>query len=251
MAKQSKKENETAKAPAKVPAKAQPRPPPRPPPRSCRTGAAAGPAPAGSGTWTKFGPNLAKTLGRKNVLALPKIQKIVVNMGVGEATTEKKHLDEAVDALSQITGQKPLIAKARQSVAGFKLREGMPIGAQGHAPRRADVRVFGPADFAGAAPRPRLSRAEPQRVRRPRQLQPRLAEQLVFPELNPDKFHRVQGMNVTIVTSTESNDEARELLKSFGMPFAAPAGRRDTRIEDSGSRSDLVKTPSSILNPQS
>jgi large subunit ribosomal protein L5 len=170
-------------------------------------------------------PKLAQSLGRKNVLSLPKLQKIVVNMGVGEATTEKKHLDEAVDALSQITGQKPLIAKARQSVAGFKLREGMPIGA------KVTLRGARMYEFLDRL----ISLALP-RVRDFRGLNPNgfdgrgnyslgLSEQLVFPELNPDKFHRVQGMNVTIVTSTDSNDEARELLREFGMPFAAPAAK--------------------------
>src|SRR5688572_32201743 len=146
-------------------------------------------------------------------------------MGVGEATAEKKHLDEAVDALSQITGQKPLIAKARQSVAGFKLREGMPIGA------KVTLRGARMYEFLDRL----ISLALP-RVRDFRGLNPNgfdgrgnyslgLQEQLVFPELNPDKFHRVQGMNVTIVTSTASNDEARELLREFGMPFAAPTAK--------------------------
>jgi large subunit ribosomal protein L5 len=205
MAKQSKKEKEAAKAPAeKTPA---------PVPRLQKRYA------------DEIRPGLAKALNRKNLLAVPKIQKIVVNMGVGEATAEKKHLDEAVDALSQITGQRPLIAKARKSVAGFKLREGMPIGA------KVTLRGARMYEFLDRL----ISLALP-RVRDFRGLNPNgfdgrgnyslgLSEQLVFPELNPDKFHRVQGMNVTIVTTTESNDEARELLKGFGMPFAAPGGK--------------------------
>jgi large subunit ribosomal protein L5 len=205
MAKQPKKEKESAKAPAEK------SPPPVPRLRQRYM--------------DEIRPTLAKALGRKNILALPKLQKIVVNMGVGEATAEKKHLDEAVDALSQITGQKPLIAKARKSVAGFKLREGMPIGA------KVTLRGARMYEFLDRL----ISLALP-RVRDFRGLNPNgfdgrgnyslgLQEQLVFPELNPDKFHRVQGMNVTIVTSTDSNDEARELLKSFGMPFAAPGGK--------------------------
>jgi large subunit ribosomal protein L5 len=205
MAKQSKKEKEAAKAPEEK----TPAPVPRLQTRYV----------------DEIRPKLAKSLGRKNVLSLPKLQKIVVNMGVGEATTEKKHLDEAVDALSQITGQKPLIAKARQSVAGFKLREGMPIGA------KVTLRGARMYEFLDRL----ISLALP-RVRDFRGLNPNgfdgrgnyslgLSEQLVFPELNPDKFHRVQGMNVTIVTSTDSNDEARELLREFGMPFAAPAAK--------------------------
>ena len=205
MAKQPKKEKDSAKAPAEQ------APPPVPRLRKRYL--------------DEIRPGLAKSLGRDNVMALPKLQKIVVNMGVGEATAEKKHLDEAVDALSQITGQKPLIAKARQSVAGFKLREGMPIGA------KVTLRGARMYEFLDRL----ISIALP-RVRDFRGLNPNgfdgrgnyslgLQEQLVFPELNPDKFHRVQGMNVTIVTSADSNDEARELLKGFGMPFAAPAGK--------------------------
>jgi large subunit ribosomal protein L5 len=164
-------------------------------------------------------PALTKELGRTNPFSVPRIQKIVVNMGVGAATVDKKHLDEAVDALTQITGQKPLVTKARQSVAGFKLREGMAIGC------KVTLRGKRMYEFLDRL----ISLALP-RVRDFRGVSPTafdgkgnyslgLSEQLVFPELNPDKFHRVQGMNVTIVTSTANNDEARELLKRFGMPF--------------------------------
>ena len=105
-------------------------------------------------------------------MSLPRLQKIVVNMGVGSAITEKKHMEDAVAALTQITGQKPLVTKSRKAIANFKLREEHADRLQGDAARPADVRVPRPADFAGAAARPRLPRAEPQRVRRPRQLQP-------------------------------------------------------------------------------
>lgn len=178
-------------------------------------------------------PALAEKLGRTNRLSLPRLKKIVINMGVGTATSEKKHIEEAADALAQISGQKPLVTKARKSVAGFRLREGMSIGCK---VTMRGVRMY---EFLDRL----ISLALP-RVRDFRGLDPNafdgrgnyslgLAEQLVFPELNPDKFTRVQGMNVTIVTSTASNDEARELLRGFGMPFkrdeeksAAPARRR-------------------------
>lgn len=170
-------------------------------------------------------PALGQKLGRKNVHAIPRIQKIVVNMGVGIATQDKKHLDEAVDALTQITGQKPLITKARTSVAGFKLREGVAIGC------KVTLRGARMYEFLDRL----ISLALP-RVRDFRGLNPNgfdglgnytlgLSEQLVFPELNPDKFHRPQGMNITIVTSAAKNDEARELLRGFGLPFAQSGGK--------------------------
>ncbi|MGO8746597.1 MAG: 50S ribosomal protein L5 [Thermoguttaceae bacterium] len=162
---------------------------------------------------------LAQRLGRTNRLSLPRLVKVVVNMGVGAAASEKKYLEEAVDALTQITGQKPVVTKARQSIAGFKLREGMAIGCM------VTMRGRRMYEFLDRL----ISLALP-RVRDFRGLNPNafdghgnyslgLAEQLVFPELNPDKFTRPQGMNIAIVTSTDSNDEARELLRGLGMPF--------------------------------
>lgn len=162
---------------------------------------------------------LAESLGRGNIHSLPRLQKIVVNMGVGAATQEKKCLEEAVDALRLITGQKPLVTQARKSVAGFRLREGMNIGC------KVTLRGRRMYEFLDRL----ISLALP-RVRDFRGLNAKafdgrgnyslgLTEQLVFPELNPDKYTRTQGMNITIVTSTDSNDEARELLRLFGMPF--------------------------------
>jgi large subunit ribosomal protein L5 len=164
-------------------------------------------------------PALAAKLGRSNRMSLPRLQKIVVNMGVGSAVTEKKHIEEAVAALAQITGQKPLVTKSRQAIAGFKLREGMPIGC------KVTIRGARMYEFLDRL----ISLALP-RVRDFRGLNPNgfdgrgnyslgLSEQLVFPELNPDKFLRPQGMNVSIVCSSDSNDESRELLRGFGMPF--------------------------------
>jgi len=164
-------------------------------------------------------PALAKQLGRTNRLSLPKMQKIVVNMGVGAAISEKKHLEEALSAITQITGQKPLVTKSRIAVSGFKLRENMDIGC------KVTLRGNRMYEFLDRL----ISLALP-RVRDFRGLNPNafdghgnyslgLSEQLVFPELNPDKYTRVQGMNVTIVTSTSNNDEARELLRGMGLPF--------------------------------
>lgn len=168
---------------------------------------------------TEILPELMKQLDRKNRLSLPRLQKVVVNMGVGSAISEKKHIEESVSSLSQITGQKPLITLARKSIAGFKLREGMPIGCKVTLRRR---RMFEFVD--------RLISVALPRVRDFRGLNPKgfdgngnytmgLTEQLVFPELNPDKFLRVQGMNISFVTSTKSNDEAKLLLDLIGLPY--------------------------------
>jgi large subunit ribosomal protein L5 len=173
---------------------------------------------------TELLPALERELGRSNHLSLPRLEKIVVNMGVGSAIADKKHLDEAVDALAQITGQKPVTTLARKSIAGFRLREGVAIGCK---VTLRGVRMF---EFLDRL----ISLALP-RVRDFRGLNPKafdghgnyslgLAEQLVFPELNPDKFTRVQGMNVTIVTTTDNDDEARALLRGFGMPFQTDSG---------------------------
>ncbi|MEA1951302.1 MAG: 50S ribosomal protein L5 [Planctomycetota bacterium] len=162
---------------------------------------------------------LAESLGRKNILSLPRIEKIVVNMGVGAATQEKKCMEEAVDIMRLITGQKPLVTIARKSVAGFRLREGQKIGC------KATLRGRRMYEFLD-----RLVSVVLPRVRDFRGLNDKafdghgnyslgLTEQLVFPELNPDKYTRTQGMNITIVTTTDSNDEAREMLRLFGMPF--------------------------------
>lgn len=167
----------------------------------------------------KIRPALAERLGRTNVLSLPRLEKIVVNMGVGSAIAEKKHLEEASDAMGLITGQRAVVTLARKSIAGFRLREGMAIGC------KVTLRGKRMYEFLD-----RLIALGLPRVRDFRGLSPDafdghgnynlgLAEQLVFPELNPDKYTRPQGMNITIVTTAESDDEARELLREFGMPF--------------------------------
>jgi large subunit ribosomal protein L5 len=150
---------------------------------------------------------------------LPKIQKVVVNMGVGSATVEKKHLEEAVAAMTQITGQKPLITKSKVAVSGFKLRENLPIGCK---VTLRGFRMFEFLDrlFSLALPRVRDFRGLPLNAFDGKgNYSLGLSEQLVFPELNPDKYTRPQGMNITICISGDSNDESRELLRALGLPF--------------------------------
>ncbi len=166
-------------------------------------------------------PGLAEKFGRANRMSLPRLEKIVINMGVGKAIAEKKYMEEAVEALKQISGQKPMITLSRKSIANFKLREGMAIGC------KVTLRGKRMYEFLDRL----VSLALP-RVRDFRGLSPNafdgkgnfnlgLTELLVFPELNPDKFSFTQGMNITLVTSADSDDEARELLKDLGMPLRA------------------------------
>ena len=163
--------------------------------------------------------SMAEKHGYKNVNQIPRLDKITLNMGVGAAVGDKKMLDLAVDAMTQMSGQKPVITTARKSIAGFRLREGMPIGCMVTLRRQ---RMYEFLD--------RLVSIVLPRVRDFRGINRNafdgngnytlgLSEQLVFPELNPDKFTKPQGMNITIVTSAKTNDEARDLLEMFGMPF--------------------------------
>lgn len=162
---------------------------------------------------------LAKKLGRANPLSLPRLKKIVVNMGVGKALQDKNRMEQAAEHLSQITGQKALVNKARVAVSGFRLREGNEIGC------KVTLRGQRMYEFLDRL----ISIALP-RIRDFRGVNPKsfdghgnyslgLAEQVVFPEIDPDKVTFSQGMDITFVTSTNSDDEARELLRSFGMPF--------------------------------
>lgn len=164
-------------------------------------------------------PALGEKLGRENRLSLPRITKIVVSMGVGSAMQDKKHMEEAVSAMSEITGQKPLVCKARKSVANFKLREGVAIGC------KVTLRGARMYEFLD-----RLISLVLPRVRDFRGLKTDafdghgnyslgLTEQLVFPELNPDKYLRPQGMNIAICCSAGSDDDSREMLRMFGLPF--------------------------------
>jgi large subunit ribosomal protein L5 len=162
---------------------------------------------------------LAERLGRTNRLSLPRLQKVVVNMGVGKALQDKNRLEQAAENLAQITGQRPQITKARVAVSGFRLREGNAIGC------RVTLRGRRMYEFLDRL----ISIALP-RIRDFRGVNPKsfdghgnyslgLAEQSVFPEIDPDKVTFVQGMDITFVTSMNSDDEARELLRAFGMPF--------------------------------
>ena len=164
-------------------------------------------------------PALQEALGRTNRLSLPRLEKIVVNMGVGSAIQEKKHLESAVAALTEITGQKPIITLARKSVAGFRLREGQAIGCKVTL-RRQRMYEFLDRLIALALPRVRDFRGISRTAFDGHgNYSLGLSEQLVFPELNPDKYVRAQGMNITLVTTADSDREALELLNRFGMPF--------------------------------
>jgi large subunit ribosomal protein L5 len=167
----------------------------------------------------EIAPRLAEKLGRNNLLSLPRLQKIVVNMGVGKALQDKNRMQQAADQLAQITGQRPQITKAKKSVSGFRLREGNEIGC------RVTLRGQRMYEFLD-----RLISVALPRIRDFRGVNPKsfdgqgnyslgLSEQMVFPEIDPDKVTFTQGMDVTFVTSTKNDDEARELLRHFGMPF--------------------------------
>ena len=164
-------------------------------------------------------PALKEKRGYKNVHQIPKLEKIVVNMGVS-ASLEKGALEDAARDLSSITGRKPAISKSRHSIANFKLREGQPIGC------RVTLRREAMYEFLD-----RLVAATLPRIRDFRGISPRsfdgrgnyslgLADQSVFPEIELEKVKRQQGMDITIVTSAQTNEEALDLLKAMGMPFA-------------------------------
>jgi large subunit ribosomal protein L5 len=164
-------------------------------------------------------PALAEKFGRKNKLSLPRLDKIVVNMGVGAATQEKKHLETAAEAMSQITGQKPIITIARKAISAFRLREGMQIGCKVTL-RGRKMYEFMDRLISLALPRVRDFRGISRKAFDGNgSYSLGLSEQIVFPELNPDKFTRVQGMNITFVIKNATDDESRELLTQMGMPF--------------------------------
>ena len=167
----------------------------------------------------KIRPEMAGKFGRKNVHSLPKLQKVVINMGVGTAIQDKKDLEDAKSAMTLIAGQQPVVTKARKSIAGFRLREGMPIGCKVTL-RGARMYEFVDRLLSLALPRVRDFRGVNEKAFDGRgNYSLGLTEYVVFPELNPDKFTRSQGMNIVFVTSTESDEEGRELLRMFGMPF--------------------------------
>ena len=171
----------------------------------------------------KYSNEIAQALSEKfnydSVMEIPKIDKIVLNMGVGDAVSNAKNLDEAVEELTLISGQKPLITKAKKSIANFRLREGMSIGAK--VTLRGD-RMY---DFLDKLINVSLPRVRDFRGVSSRSFDGRgnytlgIKEQLIFPEIDYDKVNRVRGLDVVIVTTANTDEEARELLTDFGMPF--------------------------------
>ena len=166
-------------------------------------------------------PALTEKFGYKNVMELPKIAKIIINMGVGEAVGNPKALDAAVNDLTIIAGQKPILTRAKKSLAAWKLRQGMPIGAK---VTLRGVRMYQFLDkFMNVA----LPRVRDFRGISANSFDGRgnyaigLKEQLIFPEIEYDKIDKLRGMNIVVVTTAKTDEEARELLKLMGMPFEA------------------------------
>ena len=167
-------------------------------------------------------PALMKELGLTNPMAAPRLEKVVVNMGVGEATQNAKVLDPAVAELAQITGQKPVVTKAKKSIAAFKVREGMPIGCMVTL-RGGRMYEFMDRLMNVALPRVRDFRGVPTRSFDGRgNYTLGLRDQLIFPEIDYAKVEHQKGMNITIVTTATSDEHARALLKAIGMPFRQP-----------------------------
>ena len=166
-------------------------------------------------------PALTEKFGYKNVMQLPKIEKVIINMGVGEAVGNPKALDSAVSDLTIISGQKPLLTRAKKSLAAWKLREGMPIGCK---VTLRGVRMYQFLDkFMNVAlPRVRDFRGVSDKAFDGRgNYAVGLKEQLIFPEIEYDKIDKIRGMNIVIVTTAKTAEEACELLKLMGMPFKA------------------------------
>lgn len=170
-------------------------------------------------------PALSSRFGFKNTMAVPRLSKIVLNMGMGEAIANAKALDAAAAELTAITGRKPAVRRAKKSISNFKLRQGVPIGLS--VTLRGDVMY----EFFD-----RLTNVAVPRIRDFRGLPPDgfdgrgnytlgLKEQIIFPEINYDKIEKLRGMNVTLVTTAGSDERGLELLKQMGMPFASPGGK--------------------------
>ena len=167
--------------------------------------------------------------GYKNVNEIPRIEKIVLNMGVGEATQDKKRVDQAASEMELIAGQKPVITKAKKSIAQFKLREGMPIGVKVTL-RRERMYEFLDRFITIALPRVRDFRGL-----NPKSFDGRgnyacgIKEQIIFPEINYDRIDKVRGMDVIVTTTAKTDDEARELLRLFGFPFPQEEGAEEKK----------------------
>lgn len=164
-------------------------------------------------------PNLIREFGYKNIMQVPRIEKIVVNMGLGEAIQNVKILDSAAEELEVITGQKSVITKAKKSIASFKLRQGMPIGCMvtlrrermfEFLDRLMNIALPRVRDFKGVSGKGFDGRGN---------YSIGIKEHLIFPEINYDKVEKVKGLNISIVTSAETDEEGKALLKGLGMPF--------------------------------
>jgi large subunit ribosomal protein L5 len=166
-------------------------------------------------------PGLKSRFGYKNVMQIPHLDKVIINMGVGEATSDAKAIDAAVNDLTQIAGQKPVVTKAKKSIAAFKVRAGMPIGCK---VTLRGVRMYEFVDklFNIALPRIRDFRGVS-----PKSFDGRgnytlgIREQIIFPEINYDKVDKIRGMDIVFVTTSNTDEEAYELLKLLGIPFRA------------------------------
>ena len=162
---------------------------------------------------------MTEKFGYKNALEVPRLEKIVLNMGVGEATQDKKKVEQAASEMELIAGQKPVVTKAKKSIAQFKLREGMPIGVKVTL-RRERMYEFLDRFVTIALPRVRDFRGlNPKSFDGRGNYAMGLKEQLVFPEINYDRIDKVRGMDVIVTTTAKTDDEARELLRLFGFPF--------------------------------
>jgi large subunit ribosomal protein L5 len=168
-------------------------------------------------------PALQKELGLENTMAVPRLEKIVINMGLGEATQNSKMLDPLVGDLATIAGQKPVTTRARKSIAAFKVREGMPIGAMvtlrgdkmyEFLDRLISIALPRVRDFRGVSTKSFDGRGN---------YTLGIRDQLIFPEIDYSKVDKLKGMNITIVTTAQDDNSARALLKQFGMPFRTAA----------------------------
>ena len=164
-------------------------------------------------------PAMIKEFGYKSIMAVPRVEKVVLNMGLGEAIYNIKVLDKGVEELALITGQKPVITKAKRSIAGFKLREGMPIGCMVTL-RRSKMYDFLDKLFNVALPRVRDFRGLSEKIFDGRaNCSIGIKEHIIFPEIDYDKIDKIKGLNITIVTSARTDVEGHFLLKLLGMPF--------------------------------
>lgn len=167
----------------------------------------------------ELAPKLKEELGLENVMAVPRITKITINMGVGEAVGDKKVLDHAVSDMTAITGQKPIVTKARKSIAGFKIRDGWPIGCKvtlrgermyEFLERLVDIAIPRIRDFRGISPKQFDGRGN---------FSMGVTEQIIFPEVDYDKVDKLRGLDICITTTAANDDQGRALLKAFNFPF--------------------------------